>query len=320
MDFLEYWKTVKTRLDEEFRNWVPKVFSHFPLQQRETIHHLLESGKRIRGCLTCLMSSALGGKIEAAIPRALAIECIQAASLIHDDYVDGDPVRRDRSALWTVAGPRKAVLLGDVIFATALRNMVEISREDGLVAAEALATLAQGACREFLVTSDLQRGPYQSEPYDLIIHLKTGVLFGAASKLGAIAANASPHLCDLAYIFGARLGEAYQIADDVHDLLIPHEGLEIPAAKLAALAPVLLRFAPETEFPIASLREGKGEEFQAWLQRFHSVLKNRMDDEIKVRLDLARKTVMELPENRYTSMLRIAPVEIMRMMREASSL
>jgi len=55
---------------------------------------------------------ALGGGLESAIPRAIAVEFIQAATLIHDDFVDQDTLRRNRPAVWTVEGARRAVLIG----------------------------------------------------------------------------------------------------------------------------------------------------------------------------------------------------------------
>ena len=94
MGFLHYWRAIKTQLDEEFVHLIPEFFENLSAQEVEAIHGILKDGKRVRGCLVSLMSHALGGKIEDAIPRAMAIECIQAASLIHDDYVDGDTVRR----------------------------------------------------------------------------------------------------------------------------------------------------------------------------------------------------------------------------------
>jgi len=79
-DFLEYWSFVKPQLDEGCRQWIPELSPELPSEQWDSIYQTLKAGKRIRGCLVCLISEALGGKIEDAIPRAVAIECIQAAS------------------------------------------------------------------------------------------------------------------------------------------------------------------------------------------------------------------------------------------------
>ena len=151
----------------------------------------------------------------------MAIECVQAASLIHDDFIDGDTLRRDRPATWTVLGPRRAVLLGDVIFATALRRMAELGREDGVVLAKAIATMAAGAYQEPLALSELAQdaGLDAARLYPRLIYLKTGVLFGAAAQLGALAAAVSAPLAARAFEYGVWIGEAYQIADDVQDWL-----------------------------------------------------------------------------------------------------
>ena len=213
--FLDYWANTNKRLGEAYSYLIPEFFGNFIVDHRDSIYSILKKGKRLRGCLLCLMSEAFGATLKEAIPRAVAIECIHAASLVHDDYVDQDKIRRDRPATWTVEGPRKAVLLGDVIFATAIWKMMEMSPEDGSVIAETIATMAQGAYQEYCEPADLVRtlatGEYRPEIYDLIIHLKTGALFGAVSKIGAIAANAPSVMVSHASDYGVHLGAAYQI-------------------------------------------------------------------------------------------------------------
>ncbi len=82
MDFLNYWSAIRARLDEEVVYRVPRFFRNLPAEQIEAVQQVVADGKRIRGCLVYLMSNALGGRTEDAIPRAVAIECIHAASLI----------------------------------------------------------------------------------------------------------------------------------------------------------------------------------------------------------------------------------------------
>ncbi len=77
MSFLDYWRAIKTQLDEEFVHLIPEFFENLSAQEIKAIHGILKDGKRVRGCLVSLMSHALGGKIEDAIPRAMAIECIR---------------------------------------------------------------------------------------------------------------------------------------------------------------------------------------------------------------------------------------------------
>lgn len=317
MDFPVYWHAIKTRLERELARSIPELFRDLAAGQIDTIHEILADGKRIRGCLVCLVSEALGGKIEDAIPRAVAIECIQAASLIHDDYVDEDTRRRNRPATWTVEGPRKAVLLGDLIFATAIEKMMEISRWDGLAVAQAIATMASGAYQEAIDPSDLARGVtegrYRPELYDRIIHLKTGALFGAAAKVGAVAAGASLVMRTLAFEWGARVGEAYQIADDLEEVLTLEARPENLPVRISRLAPLFLCFSKETNFHASRLAAGREADLREWFRIARPVLETRMRHEIAVRLDLAAKAIGDVPKARDTRMLRAAPPAIVRM-------
>ena len=219
--FGDYWKATRERLDAEFECRVSRFFDRQPAAHVAAVCEVLMGGKRLRGCLVCLLNEALGGTPAAAIPRAMAVECVQAASLIHDDLLDGDTMRRDRAATWTIKGPRRAVLLGDLIFATALQRMAELGRDDALALGEAIADMAAGAYQEPLVPTDLEqdRAVDTASLYPQLIYLKTGVLFGTAARLGALAAGASAPLAALAFEYGARIGEAYQMADDLQDLV-----------------------------------------------------------------------------------------------------
>ncbi len=317
-EFRNYWSATKAQLDQEVVRQLPKFLGDLPAAQIEAIHQILDGGKRIRGCLVCLVNNALGGKIEDAIPRVVAIECIHAASLIHDDYVDNDSVRRKRPAMWTVKGPRKAVLLGDIIFATTVQKMIEMSRGDGLVITQAIATMANGAYQEISdplsLSSAVTEEPYRRELYNLILYLKTGVLFGAASQLGALSAGASAATSALAFEFGARVGEAYQIADDLQEVLAFDAHAPDLSEKVSLLAPVILHFSGETNAQLVRLIRGPAADLQKWFDKTRPVLMSQMEHEIKLCLDRAMKETRDFPDNCYTRMLRTAPAEMVQMM------
>lgn len=317
MEFDGYWHQIRAQIDEQLAVWIPEFFSDLTAQQGETIRQTLDAGKRTRGCLVCLTCGALGGDIEAAIPRAVAIECIQAASLVHDDYVDGDQVRRNRPATWTLEGARKAVLLADMMFATVIQKMVQTSACDGEIVARVIATIARGAYQEHLDLSDLAlalaKGSYRPEFYDKIIHLKTGTLFGAAAQLGAVAAGASAHVSKDAFNFGARLGEAYQIADDLADVCrIGHRQGGSPPS-ISVLVPVLLYFAREYTTEVLSLLKERPNALSKFSKIALLAVKMNMRREISARLDLATIEIIDFPENSYTRLLREMPKEIIRM-------
>ncbi len=298
--FDNHWLCVREQLDEAFDRRLPQFFEDVPATHRAALRDVLNGGKRLRGCLVSLLNEALGGAPAAAIPRAMAIECVQAASLIHDDFIDGDTLRRDRPATWTVLGPRRAVLLGDVIFATALRRMAELGREDGVVLAKAIATMAAGAYQEPLAFSELTRdgGLDAARLYPRLIYLKTGVLFGAAAQLGALAAAVSAPLAARAFEYGVWIGEAYQIADDVHDWL------EVPPnpAQCPLLAPALWHFCADAE-PAGRF----GLPAPEHVERLRPVLRERMTAAAEHRLQQAIAAVNFFPSGPHAGLLRAAP-------------
>ncbi len=318
MHFLDYWTKTRAQLDNELRRQIPKLFSALGPRQTETVQRIIKDGKRIRGCLLCLVNHALGGKIEDALPRAVAIECIQAASLIHDDYVDDDVIRRKRPATWTVEGPRRAVLLGDVIFATAIQTMVELSNEDGATVARAIATVANGAYQElfWLAKPVSSRNVSSSEGniYERIIYLKTGALFGAACQLGAIATGASQEIRALAYAFGTHTGEAYQIADDLSDFVTLEEHPQESIKNLSSLFPALNYYCYKvgSSMPSHLMEQKKG--LYDWCQHIGQNFIRHMEQEIDRRLKLAESYSGLFPDNPYSQILSKAPVQIAAMM------
>jgi len=298
--FEDHWRGARERLDQEFDCLLPQFFDELPAANRAAVRDVLHGGKRLRGCLVCLVNDALGGDPAAAVPRAMAVECVQAASLIHDDFVDGDTLRRARPATWTVQGARRAVLLGDVIFATALRRMAELGREDGLVLTRAIATMAAGAYQEPTLASDPghDASADAAHLYPRLVHLKTGVLFGAAAQLGALAARVPAPLAAKAFSYGALVGQAYQIADDVHDWL----GAPPDAAQCPLLAPALWHFCAEA---------GPAGEFlvptPANAERWRPVLRERMEAALEDRLQQAIAAAGLLPCGAQADLLRAAP-------------
>lgn len=213
--FAAYRGRLKPRIDAELKLRLGEWFPGLPEVHRQALHEILADGKRIRGVLTCLVAEALGARLEQALPASLAVEMIQAASLVHDDLVDGDTLRRGRPAAWTRLSPRRAVLLADLVFATAIETMARAGRREGETLAHAIATMAQGALQEALGAGERQRPG--RDAYRRVIHLKTGSLFAAAARLGALAAGADERTLEAAAQFGARTGALYQIADDLAD-------------------------------------------------------------------------------------------------------
>ena len=234
----EYRACLKQRLDADLEAQVGEWFAEMPHAQRAWLSSIVAEGKRLRGCLVCLVAEALGARLERALPAAFAIEIVQAASLVHDDLVDGDTRRRGRAAAWTWLTPRHAVLLADVMFATALERMAALGAREADTLAQAIAAMARGALLEVVG---------ERAPYPTVIRWKTGSLFGAAARLGALAAGAAPGQLRAAYDYGVRTGEAYQMADDMVDAGAP-ASLRDAIAVLVERAVTELEAFPDNHF------------------------------------------------------------------------
>jgi geranylgeranyl pyrophosphate synthase len=205
---LQYGAHMRDRVNAELAGCVAEWFPELPPPDQEVLRRILAGGKRLRACLACLVAQALGARMEAAMPAALAIEMVHAASLVHDDFVDGDALRHGKPAAWTVLEPRRAVLLADMMFATAIEKMAQCGAAEVGALAQAIAATARGAFQETLE---------REASYRRVNQAKTGSLFAAAARLGALAARASDAEVESAHQFGALVGEAYQLADDLAD-------------------------------------------------------------------------------------------------------
>jgi hypothetical protein len=282
----------------------------------------IEGGKKIRGCLSCMVSDALGGDFDSAMPRAIAVELIQVATLIHDDFVDQDAMRRSRPAVWTLEGARRAVLIGDTIFATAIRRMSDLSREDGLAVSHAIAQTSRGALHEPLNPLDMVREIDSDRSigqlYQNIIHLKTAILFGTACHLGAIAAKANDELKKTAYRYGLRIGEAYQIADDVKEVKQILWRQSIRPEEMAMLSPALLCYANEMRSLIPVFLKGERTDLAGPMSGFFQGALELMESEIEHRIQAAAYEIEKnFPGNSYRELLRHAPGDILRMFNES---
>jgi len=188
-------------------------------------------GARIRPRLCLAVAAACGDDDPpAADAAAAAIELLHCASLVHDDLpaFDDAPIRRGKPTVHAAFGEPVAVLAGDALIVLAFETLAlgadaSPARLAGLIAIVAGATgapdgIAAGQAWESEGDVDLARY-HQS---------KTGALFAAATRAGALAAGTDPAPWGL---LGARLGEAFQVADDIRDVVMDAAALGKPAGQ-----------------------------------------------------------------------------------------
>ncbi|WP_206861367.1 polyprenyl synthetase family protein [Lysobacter changpingensis] len=177
-------------------------------------------GKRLRPMLLLLANGALGGREgrgigEDAHQLAAVVEFIHTATLLHDDVVDESDLRRGRKTANAVWGNAASVLVGDFLYSRSFQLMVELERMAVMqILADTTNRIAEGEVLQLLHV----RNPDTDEAaYLRVIERKTAVLFAAATRLGALLADADEATCDALHDYGLNLGYAFQIADDVLD-------------------------------------------------------------------------------------------------------
>lgn len=178
------------------------------------------TGKRVRPVMCMLVAETLGARTQDALLPAFALEMIHTYSLVHDDLpcMDDDALRRGRASTHVVHGEALALLVGDALLTDAFAILAQAPNGARMVAELATAAgahgMVQGQALDLFWTG---REGQTLEVLDTIHQLKTGRLLGAASALGAMAANADETAVTAWRIFGQNIGHAFQICDDLLD-------------------------------------------------------------------------------------------------------
>ncbi|WP_305553292.1 short chain isoprenyl diphosphate synthase IdsA [Methanobrevibacter sp. V74] len=189
-------------------------------------------GKMLRPALSLIVSEAVGGNRESALKTGAAIELIHTFSLIHDDIMDDDDMRRGMPSVHKVWGEDVAILAGDTLFSKAFEMIITSKNTTSEQNNKALATVAD-ACVKICEGQALDMGFEErfdvcEDEYMEMIFKKTGALIAAATKAGAIMGGADDDVIDAMYEYGRLIGLAFQIQDDYLDLASDEETLGKP--------------------------------------------------------------------------------------------
>src|SRR3989304_2302548 len=203
-------KIVEDRLKDFFKS----IASPIPLIGK----HLIDSGgKRLRPLLLILSADISGFKGEARLDLAGIIESIHAASLLHDDVVDAAEVRRGKLPAHSIWGNQIVILVGDFLYANALRLAVMQKNQ------KIMETLSGATTRmtegEILQLTKIGDPDITEEEYLNIISAKTGALISAACRIGAILGSLPEDKENALSHFGMKTGTAFQMADDILDYI-----------------------------------------------------------------------------------------------------
>jgi len=211
----------------------------------EATRYLLDAGgKRLRPTVLLLVGESLldadpmsadyrsfptldGGQAD-LLSAAIAIEVIQTFTLIHDDIMDDDDLRRGVPAVHEEYDLSTAILAGDTLYAKAFEFLLSTGAADErtVAANKRLATTCTQICEgQSLDIEFEQRGAVTPDEYLEMVELKTAVLYGAAASIPATLLGADAETVDALYNHGLDVGRAFQIQDDLLDLTTPSEKL-----------------------------------------------------------------------------------------------
>jgi geranylgeranyl diphosphate synthase type I len=194
---------------------------------KASAHLLAAGGKRLRPAVVMLAADAVKrGSSQDIIQAALALELTHTFTLIHDDIMDEDNLRRGVQTVHTKWDMPTGILAGDVLYARAF-EFICLSKAHENAKVRAVSMLAR-ACADIcegqhLDMSFVHRNDVDEYEYLEMVKKKTGVLYAAAAGIGAILAGSTAHQAKALYLFGLNTGIAFQIQDDLIDLLTPAE-------------------------------------------------------------------------------------------------
>jgi octaprenyl-diphosphate synthase len=215
-------------------------------------NHLISSGgKRIRPFLAILSARLFDYSGDKVGELACSVECIHAASLLHDDVVDGAHLRRGKPAAHSLWSNQVVILVGDFLYANALR-LANLLKSQKIM--DALCTATAKMSEGELIQLSKKGSPDMSEDdYMKIIRGKTAILMSAACEGGAVLGKGTDEQIEALSTFGLKFGYAFQIADDILDYMAEEEtlgkslGKDLEEGKITLPLIFLLRDAEDEE-------------------------------------------------------------------------
>jgi octaprenyl-diphosphate synthase len=201
--------SVSERLSAQVQEFEPEIAQY-------ARYALTAQGKQLRPMLVALSANAAGKVNEQHVTVAAIIEMVHLATLVHDDIIDQAKIRRGRPTLTAECGSEISVLLGDCLYAQAVKLAASFpTPEICRVVSDATNRVCSGE-----ILQRQQQGNFQMSQaeYFRIVAMKTGELFALSCYLGGLLSQASPAQREALRQYGLALGTAYQIYDDCMDL------------------------------------------------------------------------------------------------------
>ena len=209
--FTDYMRSRRELIDTWLKTESKKLENKFEIDS----HIFLSGGKRLRPILTLLIAESLDKDgLKKARDYAIAVEMMQSFSLAADDIIDRDLTRRGNPAAWLIEGVGKVFFkaLGGLVSSV---DYLMTSPRALRIGVQTLQAMARGALNEL---SELK--PFTRDFLINTIVFKTAILYATSTQLGAIAVDMPSSIEENVRKYGLNLGIAYQIQDDLNDIIL----------------------------------------------------------------------------------------------------
>jgi geranylgeranyl pyrophosphate synthase len=213
----EYCQLLRSSIDARL---LDAIIGVQPPQINHAMRHAISGGKRVRPLLLLTACAAAGGDEDDALDAAVAVELLHASSLIHDDIMDDSAMRRGRQTVHALYGIPTAILTGDTMIALALRSMQKVrsQRKDAILDlfTRAFLQTCEGQGLDLALSG---RNDIADAAHAVMVESKTAKLVESSAAIGALIGTDDLTIVELLKHYALNVGMAYQIRDDLLDVI-----------------------------------------------------------------------------------------------------
>lgn len=302
INILSYLKEEISQIEKALAD---EQISQLPFINQVSEYVFFAGGKRIRPLLCVLSGKAVNPALPKDIYRtSLLFEYLHAATLLHDDVVDSAEFRRGRKAARNLWGNQATILVGDYLFAKAMKMASQLKNPDVMEAiTDTTLLLSEGEVLQLLHLDDNE---LSEENYYQIIFRKTAVLMACSCKVGALLGSASPSIAEKFYHYGHFLGMSFQIVDDLLDYTGTEtgkdRGRDFMEGKITLPVILALQLAPTIEKEeLLHLLKDKKPEHKDFERAYFLIEKNqgfaKSIEKAKFYINKAKEALTKLPSS-----------------------
>lgn len=219
-EFASYFKSKTIKYHTRIEHAISDVLGRFSNSTfYEPLNYAIHGGKRVRPLIVLLSYDSIGTGnplTDNPMPAAIAVELLHTESIIHDDIIDEDSVRREKKAFHERFGINPSILSADFVLGIILDIASQYpDSRIGRELSKSVLRMSEGEYSEFQIQNEMKK--ISVERYIEVITNKTASLFQSSSRIGAMIAGAKLQAIEAMSEFGLNLGIAYQMQDDLLD-------------------------------------------------------------------------------------------------------